>query len=33
MKKLFAIVVLLATTAPAKTEALLTTPEKGFVVI
>jgi hypothetical protein len=31
MKKLL-IVVLLATTAPAKTEALLTTPEKGFVV-
>ena len=32
MKKLFAIVVLLATTAPAKAEALLTTQEKSFVV-
>jgi hypothetical protein len=31
MKKLFAIAVLLATTAPAKAEAL-TTQEKGFVV-
>jgi hypothetical protein len=32
MKKLFAIVVLLATTASAKAEALLTNQEKGFVV-